>query len=499
MPTTGITGNLTVGGITIFPSDVQWNTSNVITGTGGTGASAQWVDIETSTWDDWNTGSVASDPQPDIEEDPPLEEEDNEEFFPEEDSDSTPVESDEWQESLESPPPPVPPSQGLSLQEMVNNSLKRNKYDMDKDKEEFYNRKLSRAMAFKHGKTKGDIGLEIECEGTHLFRTPFKFWSCHEDGSLRSQGDHLPVEYVLKAPLPKDQVRPALEYLAEKLKEAKSKIIHSTRTSVHVHVNCQDMTIRELYCYLGLYMILEELLVEWSGPDRAGNLFCLRAKDSDFYVKMLESVLKDKNFKSWRDDYRYAACNVASIPKFGSLEFRSMKGTVDTETIATWVDLLWHIKQVAGTYDNPIEMVEDFVTIGPLPFFRKVFPDPKVRSLFDNIQGMSGKLWDGLRLFRDVAYTVDWKKPLEKKSPEEENEVEAFRYRAGDVYPIPNTDQTRIVEARDHGTYTVTDEWYGSRRSYRIPNEHVLYYVRNEETADYLIVDVRPGPVEFAE
>lgn len=284
-----------------------------------------------------------------------------------------------------------------------------------KDIEFFYNRRISQVVNFKSGLLKGDIGLEIECEGTHLFNSPFSYWTCHADGSLRETGGHPPIEYVLKAPLPVPEVKEALEYLSSKLKEAGSKLVKSNRTSVHVHVNCQQLTIRELYCFLCMYLIFEELLVDWSGPERAGNLFCLRAKDSGFYINMLEGAIKNQSFKQWREDFRYSACNVASITKFGSLEFRSMQGTVNVEEIQTWVEILMMIKNVSLEYDNPIDIVEEFTTIGPLPFFKKIFKHDEFRKLFERVDGLSGKLWDGLRLMRDVAYCCEWKPYIKKK------------------------------------------------------------------------------------
>lgn len=299
--------------------------------------------------------------------------------------------------------------------------------EKEMDTEHFYNKLLRHQIAFRNGTHKGDIGLEIECEGAELFRTPFKYWTCHEDGSLRAYKDNPPVEYVLRSPLSRDDAYNALVYLNEKLKETNAKVIESTRTSVHVHVNCQKLTIRELYCFICLYLIFEELLVDWSGPSRAGNLFCLRAKDSDFFLGMLERTLKEGHFKLWRDDYRYSACNVASIPKFGSLEFRSMQGTTDVTRIISWVDILLAIKEAALKYDNPTEIVEDFSRIGPLPFFKKILPDA-LRELLSRESNISGKLWDGLRMMRDVAYSVEWlpsqkkTKPLKPKTKSRKNQ-----------------------------------------------------------------------------
>lgn len=314
--------------------------------------------------------------------------------------------SEQWTHAFGSVPLPSSP------EEMYVTPNWKNKM---KDSELFYNKELKAVVAFRNGIHSGEIGIEIECEGTDLFTIPFKWWTCHEDGSLRETHGHKPVEYVLRVPLSVEKAREALVYLDSKLKETKSKVINSQRTSVHIHVNCQKMTIRQLYCYICLYMIFEEILVDWSGPERAGNLFCLRAKDSEFYVGMLENVLKNNSLKNWRDEYRYSACNVASINKFGSLEFRSMQGTVDIQLIQLWIDILVLLKEQALTYDNPIDIVDEFTSIGPLPFFKKIFKDKKLRQLFESVPGLSGKLWDGLRLMRDIAHCCEWKPPIKKK------------------------------------------------------------------------------------
>ena len=283
------------------------------------------------------------------------------------------------------------------------------------DAELFYNRTIPNLVSIRGGRKSGRIGLEIECEGTKLFNTPFKWWYAKSDGSLRAVGEEQPVEYVLKQPLDLADLNTALHYLDAQLKNAKSHVMQSTRTSVHVHVNVQDMTLRQLYCYILLYIIFEEILVDWSGEQRAGNLFCLRAKDSEFYIRMLEDVLKKSSLQDWREEVRYSSCNVASVTKFGSLEFRSMEGTVNIQRIMTWVELLLFLRDKSLTYDNPVEIVEEFNRLGPLPFFAHIFDVPRFRNLFASVPGLSGKLWDGLRLMRDVAYSCDWVKPLPKK------------------------------------------------------------------------------------
>lgn len=377
---------------------------------------------------------------------------------------------------------------------------------------EFYNKKLFQVCNFRNGTQEGLLGLEIECEGTKLFDKPFKYWTCHADGSLRSKDGQPPVEYVLRQPVDYETLMKALNYLSAKLKESGSVIADSPRTSVHVHINCQQELVRDIYTFICLYIIFEELLVEWSGPNRVGNLFCLRAKDSDVYVDMLETTLKVKNFKAWTDNVRYAACNISSLPKYGSLEFRSLRGTVDVETIDTWVSLLLHLKEKASKYGSPLEIVEEFNKIGPLPFYKKIMDNERFSSLFDHYSNLSGKLWDGLRISRDIAYSSEWKAPEKKKEPPEEELQNQTRYiRANDVINVGGI--PRVVNAfhrpisdgddsyDDSYTFNVCDN-SGDDSYYEltIPPDATLYYVphRINDESIWLKLDIRDGGPENA-
>lgn len=328
------------------------------------------------------------------------------------------------------PRPPRPPFRAWDLEirsRYADGGVKVKPMDDPNDKEQFYNKKITQLFSLGPSRRqKGLIGLEIEAEGRQLFNTPFQYWTCHTDNSLREVDGHPPIEYTLKVPLSLEETETALHYLASKMKDTGSVLAMSNRTSVHVHINCQGATLRQLYTFLCLYFIFEEVLIDWASPERAGNLFCLRAKDSGGFIEMLEYPLKTGGgFAVWHQDSRYSACNVTAIPKFGSLEFRALRGTFDIDLIMKWIKLLLHIKETAKGFDNPIEIVESFHHFGAIPFFQNVFQDKETQSMLANAAGkdLSVKLWDGLRLMRDVAHCCEWRKPLPKKAKETEPEI----------------------------------------------------------------------------
>lgn len=347
-------------------------------------------------------------------------------------------------------PPQTPPPISTSNVSSMDWSHPWDRPKVPTSSEKIYNRPLIEAFArLLAGKVaEGEIGLEIECEGMDLFSTPIKWWSCHQDQSLRAHGEHPPIEYVLRKPVSREEVPDCLDYLSKKLKLTGSTIDDSHRTSVHVHVNCQDLTLKQVYQYVCLYLIFEELLVEFSGPERVGNLFCLRAKDAEYFITVLENAITSEDFRElFSNDLRYAACNTAALGRFGSLEFRSMRGTVDQELIQTWVDILLLLKDKALTYDDPRAIVEDFHNSRPAAFFDKIFASkPNLYKLFAHNPNLSRSMWDGLRLMRDVACAIKWEKRgvVKKKESPEKDPFEPVRYQLNWGVWVEPTDSGRF-------------------------------------------------------
>jgi hypothetical protein len=328
------------------------------------------------------------------------------------------------------PPQPAPTPQVSDTVNLITenpiNSLTGQPYKKRalKREEKIYNLTLLEAFRHKFKSVEdGEIGLEIECEGTNLFDKPISWWRCHQDHSLRAVEDHPPVEYVLRKPISREDVPKALDYLNKKLRETGSNISMSSRTSVHLHVNCLRMTVKEIYQFICLYLIFEETLTDFAGPDRVGNLFCLGGKHAEYWVQMLESAIQTENFNEvFNENIRYTACNTASLGKFGSLEFRALRGTVDEGVIQTWIDLILAIRDKAMEFKDPREIVDRFQRTSPQDFMREVFKRNDLRNIFLSRPDLHKSMWDGMRLMRDIAYAVEWLPRKEKKVLEEENE-----------------------------------------------------------------------------
>lgn len=254
----------------------------------------------------------------------------------------------------------------------------------------------------------GVIGVEIEVEGRNLPKAIFQNWVIHDDGSLRGEDN---AEYVLREPMSRDKVESALEYLEEQFKALGSRLdTESDRTSVHIHLNVQDKTWAEIFTFWTLWTIIEDLSYELCGPERRGNLFCLRVKDCEGLVSSARASLDEGDYPFQANDYRYAGCNVTSVFKFGSLEFRGMHGTVDKKEILLWIDFLLLCLTASGRFHNPHEVVTGFSEVGVNAWLEKTLRlTPEMIRVLRVNPNWRDMLWEGMRLAQDVAWLLnDW-------------------------------------------------------------------------------------------
>lgn len=233
---------------------------------------------------------------------------------------------------------------------------------------------------------KGDIGLEIECEGKGFKELKTAVWTSHDDGSLRGVYPDTRVEYVINGPVPLETLPSALAELKELTNGCVPNF--SFRTSVHAHVNVLNINENQLLNYIYTYLLLEEPLINFCGNSRKGNRFCLRLQDADYmltYMKQLfqRRVYKVVDFEG--EDMRYAAINLAAVAKYGSIEFRGMKGTFDFEIIKTWCTALVSIRNYACNRETVLDIYDEFVEMGPEKFLHHVLGDVASQFLYKNL------------------------------------------------------------------------------------------------------------------
>jgi hypothetical protein len=294
------------------------------------------------------------------------------------------------------------------------------------------------ATLFRIPPVAGEIGLEIEVEGTNLpgyhrneegnVAVPMRnHWRIENDGSLRTNnpGDEA-CEYVLRNPVSRDDLSKALDFFTKKWSDAGATSYDTYRCSVHVHLNVSDWPMRRVYSFLTAWFILEELLVDWADGGtnhRVGNRFCLRAKDAEGIIDRLQQMAKeDFRGRPDRNTLKYGAVNIAALAQYGSLEFRALRGTTDTKLIRTWVDMLLRIKDFAAKYDNPNEIIQDFSGRDPIAWAREVLGDLAESAFQGDLTKATEKLFGGMRLAQDVGYATNWQ-PYKRPGKEEASET----------------------------------------------------------------------------
>ena len=249
----------------------------------------------------------------------------------------------------------------------------------------------------------GAIGLEIEVEGERLSRGgELPLWNVVGDGSLNDG-----LEYVLAKPLGLGGVSAALQQLKESFTRNNTRLIQSARTSVHVHINVQMMTPKEVYSFITAYLVIEDVLTRFCGKEREGNLFCLRARDAEYMVDVLVSSVRRGNMDSLGDDnHRYAALNLCALHRFGSLEFRAMRGDVDFDTIKDWASMLLLLRNSAKKFNNPQDIIRSFSEEGGGEAFLRSLVGKRADLLIPLCPDLDDLLHSGMRNAQDVAYAI---------------------------------------------------------------------------------------------
>lgn len=264
---------------------------------------------------------------------------------------------------------------------------------------------------------KGDVGLEFEAEGQGMRIVDTDNWRTERDGSLRGIYPEECAEFVLAKPIAISEVGNTMDELLKELNQAKFNF--SFRTSSHVHVNVQELTEDEMLAFLYLVLIFEKPLTGFCGESRQGNRFCLRLSDADGYADTLESMFKRCKYTMQRLDgnaIRYAAVNIHSLKKYGSIEFRGMRGNLDKNVMIPWCETLVHLRDYAKKLGSPIEVYNKYIAT-PIDLFAK-------ESL-----GKHFELFNSADNVRDIeqsfSLTIDLPHAFKRKEEDFEGEDEA--------------------------------------------------------------------------
>jgi hypothetical protein len=175
------------------------------------------------------------------------------------------------------------------------------------------------------------IGIEVEVENINQLGQINHSWRVERDGSLRNNGQ----EFISK-PLKPEQVETAIEHLFDAL----DKNAHfSPRTSVHVHMNCRELTFMQVYNIVLLYQCFEDLLYGFAGRERKKSIFCVPIGNTNYYNGFRRACSSDQ-LVAWS---KYTGLNIAPLREYGTVEFRHLRGTNDKQVIYKWLHFLYKL------------------------------------------------------------------------------------------------------------------------------------------------------------
>lgn len=258
---------------------------------------------------------------------------------------------------------------------------------------------------------KGNLfGIELELEGRNvgLQDVATRGWERHHENSLRGES----IEYTTAGAKTLDESKKLVTDLFKKFKDNKVVFNNSIRTSTHVHLNFSDKPLKKAINFFALFTLFEELLQNYSGEDRKGNLFCMATRDAEGIVGVLASALAMGGLGSLAGDrYKYGACNLSCLYKFGTLEVRTMKGANSAEQVNNWLEILNDMYVYAvEKMESPAKLVVDLSHLGADGLMRAVFkPENRAELLktFPVIGNLNESLMEGARVIQVFAYEFE--------------------------------------------------------------------------------------------
>jgi hypothetical protein len=227
----------------------------------------------------------------------------------------------------------------------------------------------------KFSKYVNPVGIEIEVEG---WRSPFVplLWENREDGSLKDHGREF-VSRILSGVL----IDYALKEIEDIFNEhnKKSLLRWSHRTSIHVHVNLQELPTLKLKWLVAYYALTEPIWYSMCHPDRIGNSFCFPLCSINPF-----DVVPGRNWP------KYCGLNLgSSLTTFNTVEFRHMHGNQDFDLYKRWITRICEfVDYIHKTPAKTLRLqMENYLTTGKVTFkeaFGGSLPPDVDKQIYDN-------------------------------------------------------------------------------------------------------------------
>lgn len=225
----------------------------------------------------------------------------------------------------------------------------------------------------------GDLGIEIETEAARAYDVPrIQGWVSKSDGSLRDFG----IEYISNGPVTIGNLRSHLETWQTGLGSLhKSLKTDSVSTSVHVHVNIQELTPLQVLNFYLVGVLFEDVMSVYAGEDRRGNLFCLRTSDAESHFNQVRRSVSRasseadlvRSFNPQGEQKIYANVHTIPIMTLGTIEFRIMRGVTDIDPMEIWARTIYNLREFSKRFATPVDLLAYLKATGPRQVMAEAF------------------------------------------------------------------------------------------------------------------------------
>lgn len=222
------------------------------------------------------------------------------------------------------------------------------------------------------------VGIEVELENWNRTNPPHGLWVRHDqEGSLRNSG----IEFVTAgAGIQGEDILLAINSFCEHAQKNNWGVGYP-RAAIHIHLDVTDLDVADgqLARLLSNYMLVEHIFFSFAGNWRKDCGFCIpySSGQADFenigevlYTNITDSEL----FRHLtRNLSKYQALNLNAIPRFGTMEFRHLPTTFDSQRIISWINLILALKNStinSPRLKDPLKALSDF---GPEGIAREIF------------------------------------------------------------------------------------------------------------------------------
>lgn len=217
-------------------------------------------------------------------------------------------------------------------------------------------------------------GIEIEIEGagltSHLSVMNRQRWISESDGSLRNG-----VEFKTVGAMSYTEALECIDDYSKYLE-----LTHCTagpRTSVHLHVNVQDLTDEQLKSFVWLSIAMEPVILKFCTELRNHNGYCVPVHKSTNLVDQWRYFLSNLGKRSTlhpavRGFPKYAATGGYRLKDLGTIEFRMFPGCTYATKIIWYMDIIRAIYEQARHFtvqqlqdrklsETPLALISDII------------------------------------------------------------------------------------------------------------------------------------------